>query len=476
MTSRTFTMKDQHDFAGLSGDFNPLHVDPMGARRLIFGGPVVHGVHLLLWAMEIALHSPVRLHTLAATFNAPVRVGDQVRCSCTMLENGTKQLQLHVDSRKVCSVEFTHSPLVTQGAITSGSPPRGRCREIEPSALPAAAGTLDLMADDTVLKASFPHLRQLLPADQIAVLLGSTRLIGMECPGLHSLYSELTLTFDESLDREPALSWHVRQFDARFARLLIDVAGCGANGTLVAFVRPKPVVQPSYVMIRKTVAPDAYRGQRALVVGGSRGMGEVCAKLLAAGGAEVRLTYARGSEDAARVVAEIADGNGRAAATPLNVLDPSSDVSTLLGDKWIPTHLYFFATPLIQPGTGHFSARLFAEYSSYYVDAFMRLIQAVRRLAPDGLAVFYPSTVYVDEMPRNFAEYAVAKAAGEAACLFLARNDPGLSILIERLPRVSTDQTATLLAKQAADPIAPLIRVLESPSLRSARTAPSEHR
>jgi len=475
MTSRTFTMKDQHDFAALSGDFNPLHVDPIGARRLIFGSPVVHGVHLLLWALEVGLKSPVRLHTLTVGFNAPVRVGDQVSCSAT-LENGTAQLQLYVDAVKVGSVECTYLPLTRRGAVTSGSPPHGRCREIERSALPAAAGTVELMVDEAVLGASFPRLNQVLPVDQIAILLGSTRLIGMECPGLHSLYSGLNLTFDEPANGGSSLSWQVRHFDERFARLSIEVAGCGARGTLVAFVRPRTVAQPSYVAIREAVAPGAYCGERALVVGGSRGMGEVCAKLLAAGGAEVRLTYARGLEDAARVVAEIVEGKGRAAAASLDVLNPPADLSTVLGDRWVPTHLYFFATPLIQVGTGLFSARLFADYSSYYVDAFLRLVYAVRALAPDGLAVFYPSTVFVDEMPRDFAEYALAKAAGEAACRFLSCNDPGLSVLVERFPRVSTDQTAALLAKQTLDPIAPLVGILDSPSLRSARTVASERR
>ena len=37
-------------YAGASGDFNPLHVDPVAARRALYGEVVVHGVHSLLWA------------------------------------------------------------------------------------------------------------------------------------------------------------------------------------------------------------------------------------------------------------------------------------------------------------------------------------------------------------------------------------------------------------------------------------------
>ena len=40
--TRVFTMDDQRAFARLSGDCNPLHVDAVRARRLLFGGPVIH--------------------------------------------------------------------------------------------------------------------------------------------------------------------------------------------------------------------------------------------------------------------------------------------------------------------------------------------------------------------------------------------------------------------------------------------------
>ena len=36
----TFTLVDQLNFANISGDHNPMHVDPQLARRFIFGSPV----------------------------------------------------------------------------------------------------------------------------------------------------------------------------------------------------------------------------------------------------------------------------------------------------------------------------------------------------------------------------------------------------------------------------------------------------
>ena len=45
-------MADQLAFAALSGDYNPMHMDVLAARRTQAGAPVVHGMHALLWALE----------------------------------------------------------------------------------------------------------------------------------------------------------------------------------------------------------------------------------------------------------------------------------------------------------------------------------------------------------------------------------------------------------------------------------------
>lgn len=49
---KTFTMADQSFFARLSGDFNPIHLDPLAARRTRAGDTVVHGVHMLAWSLD----------------------------------------------------------------------------------------------------------------------------------------------------------------------------------------------------------------------------------------------------------------------------------------------------------------------------------------------------------------------------------------------------------------------------------------
>jgi acyl dehydratase len=51
---RTFTISlaRSGQFARLSGDYNPIHLAPVLARRSHFGGTVVHGVHTFLGSAQ----------------------------------------------------------------------------------------------------------------------------------------------------------------------------------------------------------------------------------------------------------------------------------------------------------------------------------------------------------------------------------------------------------------------------------------
>ena len=59
---RKFSMDDQIVFVELAGDYNPLHLDAVLSRRFLFGSPVVHGIHLLLWSLDSWLGSSQSRH------------------------------------------------------------------------------------------------------------------------------------------------------------------------------------------------------------------------------------------------------------------------------------------------------------------------------------------------------------------------------------------------------------------------------
>ena len=80
--SKTVTMADIETFAGVSGDYNPVHMDPEFASKTIFKQVIAHG---LLTASYISTVFGMKMPGPGAiyvsqtlNFKAPVKVGDEV--------------------------------------------------------------------------------------------------------------------------------------------------------------------------------------------------------------------------------------------------------------------------------------------------------------------------------------------------------------------------------------------------------------
>lgn len=81
---RTVTAADVVNFAGLSGDFNPIHVDWEFARKTPFRQPIAHGLLVLAISSGLGSNAPA-VRTLAFLemrewqFKGPVFLNDTVR-------------------------------------------------------------------------------------------------------------------------------------------------------------------------------------------------------------------------------------------------------------------------------------------------------------------------------------------------------------------------------------------------------------
>jgi acyl dehydratase len=81
----TVTQRTIDDYAELSGDFNPLHVDLLAAAASEFGGTIAHGPIALQaffrsmtsWLGQEALPPGTRVKV---AYRHPVRPGDAVTC------------------------------------------------------------------------------------------------------------------------------------------------------------------------------------------------------------------------------------------------------------------------------------------------------------------------------------------------------------------------------------------------------------
>jgi acyl dehydratase len=91
---RTITEADVVAFAGLSGDFNSLHVDETFAAATGFGGRIAHGLLVLSVASGLTTRLPVLqalqpallgMTDVTCRWLAPTRIGDTIRVELTFI-------------------------------------------------------------------------------------------------------------------------------------------------------------------------------------------------------------------------------------------------------------------------------------------------------------------------------------------------------------------------------------------------------
>lgn len=464
---RIWSETHQTAFARATGDVNPMHMDVRLAQRTLAGGRAVHGVHAALWALD-ACAETYRLEDLSSLqlrFERFVLVGDRTELAVHEADAQGLRLSLSVDGVRAATIQATLGgarPRAEPAAVASGAIPTEPA-VVDPSTIAGATGAFRLPAPEAIA-ALAPRLARAIGPARVAALGGLSTLVGMVVPGLHSILSKIDVTFTDGADGS-SLAYTVKRFQPMLQSVTTQASGPGLEARVESFVRPRPIEPEKLVDLAALVQPGEFSAVSALIVGGSRGLGAATAKLIAAGGGEVCITYASGASEAEAVAAEIRNGGGRCQALRYDAAHPVGPQLQSLAIK--PSQLYHFATPRIfRQKRAPFEPSCFEEMMRVYNYAFyeLSLFCLERR---DQLAAFYPSTTAIDEAPRDTLEYVMAKTAGETLAATLPRTIPNLRTMIERLPRVKTDQTATIFPVPAAPPGAlmlPIIRRLSAPA------------
>ncbi len=474
--AKTFTDEDQQLFARLSHDRNPMHMDPVAARRLITGRQVVHGIHVLLTALEFWRTDSSRPPaSVDCTFNNPVSVGEEVVFTQLDEPGPAWTLEASVEGLVCARIALGASSAAPPASIPGGTAPSAADRDIRvleaclhpmeeaPEFHQSKHYALRLGTDD--LSTFFPQSHGLLGNRGLASTLALSYIVGMVCPGLHSVFSAVRLDLRDEAEGDGLLRFSVLKYDPRFRLFNIPFSG-RVTGDIKAFLRPPVQSQPSVRELLRSVVPGEFKGSRSLVIGGSRGLGELTAKILAAGGGETVITYAQGLEDANAVSEDIRASVG----SPCRAvrLDLASDRFDAVAIDWNQFDtIYFFATPRIfRKKAGAFDARLFREFNDFYIAKFHALCVFLEQTLTAGkITLYFPSTVFVEERPKGLAEYAMAKAAAEVLVQEINRSFTKLRVSCSRLPRLSTDQTTSIVKVSTGsnlETLLPLIRSLHA--------------
>lgn len=476
IASRAFTLNDQREFARASGDLNPLHLEASFARRTQMGAPVVHGIHTLLWALESVLRSEnFDIQNIRVRFHQPLFLDETAELRIGGRTDAAIDLEVVAAGTMIAAIKLASRPGKTFGSFAGGAPsaPRKISQPLDLAfdQMTERRGAVAAVAGADEIRRLFPALAGAIGPAAVGALMATSQIVGMACPGLHSLFAGLDVTRDAASDGTPALGYAVGKVDARFRSVQIDIAGSGLTGRIDAFARPRPPAQADMKSVAARVTGNPFAGQRALIIGGSRGLGEVTAKIIAAGGGHPVITFREGRQEAENVATEIRQAGGACEVMPYDVLHPAG-----LGDVGSIDSCYYFATAKIfQRKSALFEPDKFRVFLDYYADGFSNLCAALPKRAAGKVAIFYPSTTALDAETAGTAEYAMAKAAGETLVNQLNAFMPGVHAISRRLPRIATDQTATVgvaSAQNALDVLLPIVHEVQQaarPATREAR-------
>ena len=92
----------------LSGDYNPLHIDPESAKFGGFDAPIMHGLCTLGYCSQLLLNAicagdPARFKRIKLRFSAPVFPNDSLRVRAWQFEAGRVEFEASVGDRVVVS-------------------------------------------------------------------------------------------------------------------------------------------------------------------------------------------------------------------------------------------------------------------------------------------------------------------------------------------------------------------------------------
>ena len=190
-------------------------------------------------------------------------------------------------------------------------------------------------------------------------------------------------------------------------------------------------------LISSKISDLDFSDQTALIIGGSRGLGETVSKIISASGGKVVLTYYKGKEDAQDLMNEINKYKNSCSILGLNVLN-EEEVKKNLGILIDEVDMiFYFASPKIKLSDDRNSLDLMDLYRDFYVNGFKEVVKVFK--FEKKITIFYPSTEFINTKDKTFKEYIIAKKEGEEFCNLIANNN--IDVYAPRLPRLLTDQT-----------------------------------
>jgi len=455
-----FSRDDLSLFSAASHDRNPCHTSPEYARRTPYGQLLVYGVlGAFAGLAEIEPPANCTLSKVSLDFRRAMLldidyIAFLVKQSPTLIS-----MKLCDGSTTLMKADFSFAE---GGAVEvhRGTPPQS-VRQVpsDRDERDFTEGTIikgEYLPDQAALAAlcdRFGIKERAFGGLQLCALLWSSYLVGMELPGLRSLFHKLTIEF-KSLEAgcSPQFAYEARVVSLNALGSLRSELRLFSEGRLVAqgesraFVTARSRIGSIRALEGLVPRSERLKGKIALVIGASRGLGAMLTTALALQGCTVLANFNQSESAAQRLQETVADAPGKVVLTKGDGADLAwceELESRITGEFGRLDFLICNACPALLPLT--LESKMVGRINSYIGNA-LALVSVpmsvfCRPVAQnDGTCVVISSTA-VETPPKDWPHYVASKCAIEGLSRVAALQYPGCHFMLVRPSKLRTDLT-----------------------------------
>ena len=451
--SKKFKQSDQNQFANISKDFNPIHVSEIKSRKLIFGEQIVHGVNILLSALIFARKNiSFQPKEISCYFYKPVFLNQKIEF---FIRKQKEDVNLYVKNNKTihCLINLKKISIINKINKRKKSLNIKIIKKVNIKKI-IDFNFKDFNFEDSysIEKSNFKlgekyqkHI-DILSKENIKDILSLSFFIGMMCPGKFSLLSKIKIAIDNSIKIKKNMNFQLIKYDDNYNSYKVNFLG-SIYGEIDAF-KYQQANQEEFIKIQKRVTKNIFKNTNSLIIGGSRGLGELTSKILAAGNGNLTLSYNYGKKEAEKIKSEINSGvNNKCKILKLSL--PIKNLEKVIKKFKNYNYIYYFTTPKIKSNQGKdFDNKLYKKFNFYYVNTFIKICILFNKYSSKKTKIFFPSSTYLDTHETTFREYVRSKKLAEKRIKLLNKKLKNVQISSFRIPPMQTDQNSSIFKKR----------------------------